>query len=238
MSIELNHVSKQFNSFKVLNDITLTAKSNEILGLIGPSGAGKTTLIRLMIGSLKADQGSVTMNGENMPNIHLFKQFGFMPQAEALYQDLSGIDNLKFFGRLYGLKGKQLNNRCQELLTFMNLSHDQHKLVSLYSGGMKKRLSLIVALLHDPTYLILDEPTVGIDPVLRKRIWERFEALAQSGKTIIVSTHVMDEANKCHACALIKKGKLLAFDRVDRLIASTSDASIESLFFIDEEVSK
>lgn len=235
MSIELNHVSKHFDSFRVLDDISMTANSHEILGLIGPSGAGKTTLIRLIIGSLKADEGVVLMNGEAMPNKHLFKQFGFMPQAEALYQDLSGIDNLKFFGRLYGLKGKMLHERCQTLLEFMNLTHDRNKLVSLYSGGMKKRLSLIVALLHDPKYLILDEPTVGIDPVLRKRIWERFEALAKSGKTIIVSTHVMDEASKCSACALIKKGKLLAFDTVEHLVAASPDASIESLFFTEEE---
>lgn len=235
MSIQLDHVSKSFNHKLVLNNISLVANSNEILGLIGPSGAGKTTLIRMITGSLKADSGAILMNDTFVPDKKLLQQFGFMPQGEALYNDLSGIDNLRFFGRLYGLKGKELETRCQFLLDFIGLKKDEKKLVDKYSGGMKKRLSLIIALLHNPDYLILDEPTVGIDPALRQKIWQEFEKLSASGKTIIISTHVMDEALKCNKCALIKQGQVLAYGTVNELLATTVGGNLEELFFVTEQ---
>lgn len=235
MSLVIKNVHKSFNTTKVINDISLEAKSNEILGLIGPSGAGKTTLIRLIIGSVAADSGTITMNNQAIPKKSLLRTFGFMPQGEALYSDLSGIDNLKFFGRLYGMKSKELDKRCNELLKFMHLEKHKDKLVEFYSGGMKKRLSLVIALLHDPEYLILDEPTVGIDPSLRKDIWEEFENLTKKGKTIIISTHVMDEAHKCNKCALINSGKVISHGTVDELLKITPNANMEELFFINEE---
>ncbi len=235
MAIKIETVSKSFGTTLILDEISLSASAHEILGLIGPSGAGKTTLIRLVIGSLKLDRGHITMDGLQVPSRKLFSNFGFMPQAEALYSDLSGLDNLKFFGRLYGLKGKQLNDRCLELLDFMNLTEHKHKLVEKYSGGMKKRLSLIIALLHNPDYLILDEPTVGIDPALRKKIWDEFERLSKSGKIVIISTHVMDEALRCDKCALIKQGQVLAYGTVDELLELTDDNNLEELFFIESE---
>lgn len=235
MGIDISKVNKAFNNKAVLTNINLKASNGEILGLIGPSGAGKTTLIRLITGALKMDDGEIKINDINVPNKRLLKDIGFMPQSEALYTDISGIDNLKFFGRLYGLKGKELNKRCEEMLKFINLYDDRDKLVSKYSGGMKKRLSLIIALIHNPSYLILDEPTVGIDPLLRRKIWSEFTKLANENKTIIVSTHVMDEATKCNKCVLINNGEIIAFDTVQNLINSTTSGEIEELFFKVEE---
>ncbi|MDF2568178.1 MAG: transporter related, partial [Oscillospiraceae bacterium] len=149
---------------------------------------------------------------------------------------LSGYDNLLFFGRLFGLTGKAMKQRAEEMLQLVNLKEDKNKLVSNYSGGMKKRLSLAIALLHDPGILILDEPTVGIDPVLRKSIWDEFETLRQSGRTIIVSTHVMDEAARCQRAALLYNGRLIENDSMDNLITKTKSGNIEELFFMAESV--
>jgi len=235
MSIEVLNVYKSFQKQTVLSNLSITASSSEIVGLIGPSGAGKTTLIRLITGAIKPDQGIITIDDTLVPSMELFANIGFMPQSDAVYPDLSGIDNLLFFGRLYGLKGKNLKSRVEYLLKFIDLYEDRNKLVFHYSGGMKKRLSLIIALIHDPRYLILDEPTVGIDPVLRQKIWNYFHELAKLGKTLVISTHVMDEAESCDKCALIYKGKLLAFDTVKNLKLKTKSGKIEELFFNQEE---
>jgi len=237
MSIIVENVSKSFQKKLVLEKLSIQANQNEILGLIGPSGAGKTTLIRLITGAIRPDFGSIMIDGVFVPNMSLFSKIGFMPQTDALYPDLTGLDNLLFFGRLYGLKGKILMKRAIDLLTFIELVEDKDKLVFHYSGGMKKRLSLIIALLHEPPYLILDEPTVGIDPILRKRIWDYFHELAKEGKTLVISTHVMDEAESCDKCALIYQGKRLDFDTIEHLKAKTPSHKIEELFFQVKEVS-
>lgn len=231
MNIEISHISKVFAKKEILHDVSLTAREGEILCLLGPSGAGKTTLIRLLTGGLRPDSGEIRMNGKEFPNREIIKEIGFMPQEDAVYADLSGLDNLLFFGRLYGLSGRALRQRTGEALNWVDLEKDGDKLVSRYSGGMKKRLSLAITLLHNPSILLLDEPTVGIDPVLRKAIWDRFEMLRHSGKTIIVSTHVMDEAARCQRAALLYEGRLIENDTTGNLLAKTRSGSLEDLFF-------
>jgi ABC-2 type transport system ATP-binding protein len=156
MSIVVRGVSKCFDRKQVLHDISLEIARGEIVCLLGPSGAGKTTLIRLIMGAIKADSGEIEIDGVKVPSMKLFGNIGFMPQNDALYDDLSGLDNLLFFGGLY--KMKDIRQRAMDVLGLMNLVEDRDKLVHNYSGGMKKRLSLAIALLHSPNYLLLDEP--------------------------------------------------------------------------------
>jgi len=231
MEIQISNITKRFGKATILNHIDLKASAGEILCLLGPSGAGKTTLIRLVIGAMPADEGTVSIDGKRMPDRNLIRHIGYMPQNDAVYNDITGMDNLMFFGRMYGLRGRHLNQRVEETLRLVDLKNDRNKLVANYSGGMKKRLSLAVALLHDPDVILLDEPTVGVDPVLRKTIWDEFDKLTGEGKTIIISTHVMDEAMKCQKAALLYNGRLLMNDRIEILQAKTKSGNLEDLFF-------
>lgn len=231
MEIVISNISKRFGKNMVLDDITLNASAGEILCLLGPSGAGKTTLIRLITSAIHADSGTITIGGKRVPDKSLIASIGYMPQNDAVYSDLSGLDNLLFFGSMYGMKSNKVRQRVEETLDLVDLAADRNKLVSNYSGGMKKRLSLAIALLHDPDVVILDEPTVGIDPVLRKTIWEEFDKLCDAGKTIIISTHVMNEAEKCRKAALLYQGRLLMHDSIERLKSKTAAGDLEDLFF-------
>jgi ABC-2 type transport system ATP-binding protein len=234
MIIEVKDISKVFKKQQVLSGINLTIHDKEIFGLIGPSGSGKTTLIRLIIGAINADSGSIKAADYKMPDLRVLDSIGYMPQNDALYNDLTGYDNLLFFGGMYKMEKSLLKQRIDEVLKLVELEKDRKKKVSNYSGGMRKRLSLAITLLHDPKLLILDEPTVGIDPILRKKIWEEFERQKQRGKTIIVTTHVMDEANKCDRLGLIYNGSIIACDTLVELLSRTKDNSIEELFMMKE----
>lgn len=230
MLVEIKEVSKSFKQQIVLDNINLSVKENEIFGLIGPSGAGKTTLIRMIIGAIKADSGSIKVVDYTVPNLKALDVIGYMPQNDALYHDLSGYDNLMFFGAMYHMKKSELEQRAHEVLNLVELKEDAKKKVMNYSGGMKKRLSLAAVLMHRPKVLILDEPTVGIDPILRKKIWDEFYQLREQGKTIIVTTHVMDEAIKCDRLGLIYHGSIIDCDTVEVLLGRTKNNSIEELF--------
>ncbi|MDR0853356.1 MAG: ABC transporter ATP-binding protein [Clostridiales Family XIII bacterium] len=230
MDIKLDSVSKSFGKNQVLADISFSIPSGEIICLLGPSGSGKTTIIRLMIGAIATDSGTIHFGDTSVPNLNLLGKIGFMPQADALYDDLSGEGNLKFFARLYGMKLGVAKKRIDETLALVGLSGDRKKLVRQYSGGMKKRLSLAAALIHEPEVLLLDEPTVGIDPVLRRTIWQQFQAIRRSGKTILVSTHLMDEVSECDKAALLYNGRLIQYAPVDELLAKTVNGKIEELF--------
>ncbi len=231
MNITVDNLSKRFAGKDVLNGVSFTASAGSILCLLGPSGAGKTTLIRLLLGAIPADGGSITADGRTVPNLEVLQNIGYMPQNDALYDDLTGEDNLKFYGSLYGMQPKHKQKRIAEVLALVDLWQERKKLVRYYSGGMKKRLSLATALLNEPGLLLLDEPTVGIDPVLKRTIWDRFAEMKKAGKTLIISTHVMDEVTECDTAALLYGGKLIRYAAVRALIASTATGRIEELFF-------
>ena len=231
MDITFSKVCKSFGEKSVIQDISFVVQSGDMVCLLGSSGSGKTTTIRLMIGAIAADVGTIKFDDMTVPDLKLLKRIGFMPQNDAMYDDLSGEDNLKFFAGLYGMKKKEAHKRIDEVLALVHLSEDRKKFVRHYSGGMKKRLSLAAVLLHEPDVLLLDEPTVGIDPVLRRSIWNQFNEIKRSGRTIIVSTHVMDEVSECDKAALIYDGRLIDYDSVPNLLAKTATGKVEELFF-------
>jgi ABC-2 type transport system ATP-binding protein len=228
--VSVKNVSKQFGKHVVLKNITLDIMEGEIFGLLGPSGAGKTTLVKELSGLDIPTSGVNNVLDQEMPDLKTINRIGYMAQSDALYEDLSARENLHFFSSLYGLKGKKQQSRIQEVAGLVDLTDHLNKLVSNYSGGMKRRLSLAIALLHEPELLILDEPTVGIDPVLRKKIWDAFYQLNRNGTTIIVTTHVMDEAEKCDRLGLMRDGKLIAVGTPTDLKDNTKSTTIEEAF--------
>ncbi|HDX9589952.1 TPA: ABC transporter ATP-binding protein [Bacillus pseudomycoides] len=232
-AVTLNHVSKYFGKKQVIQDISFSVREAEIFGLVGPSGSGKTTLIKMVAGISEATSGDVTALQTVMPNLNGMKHIGYMAQADALYEELSAYENADFIATMYRLKGKQKRERISEVFELVQLSEDAKKQVQHFSGGMKKRLSLAMSLLHEPRLLILDEPTVGIDPVLRKSIWDKFYELKKQGTTIIVTTHIMDEAEFCERLGLIREGKLIATGSPVELKARTTSGRIEDVFLLE-----
>lgn len=226
--IEYNNVSKSMDKQVILNDISFDIYNNEIVGLIGPSGAGKTTIIKTLIGLSKVDSGSIMIFDKNVPNFKILDKLSYMPQEDGLYDNLSGMDNLKFFMSMYYSKIDK--DKIIELANLVNLTADLNKIVEKYSTGMKKRLSLIVALLSNPDILVLDEPTVGIDPILRKDIWSFFNELKKQNKTLIISTHVMDEAMKCDRLLLIREGSVIEEGNPYELLEKYQVKEIEDVF--------
>ena len=234
--VNIQNVDRSFGKKSVLKNISMSINKGEIFGILGPSGSGKTTLIKLIAGIDQSSKGDVTVFQQSMPNFTVLSKVGYMGQSDALYIDLSGYDNLAFFGALYGLKGKNLKNRIKEVASIVGLDDALKKEVHQYSGGMKKRLSLAIAILHNPSLLILDEPTVGIDPVLRKQIWKQFTEMKEQGTTIIITTHIMEEAEKCERIGLIREGELIALDTIENLKAKTTSGKIEELYFEKEVI--
>ncbi len=228
--VEIQNVAHSFGKEAVLKNIDLTVNKGEIFGLLGPSGAGKTTLVKMIVGILEADQGEILVEGKKSPSLSLMKEIGYMAQSDALYHELSAKENLDFFGAIYGLKKKERNERIKEVLKVVDLTNHVNKLVNNYSGGMKRRLSLAASLLHEPKLLVLDEPTVGIDPVLRQAIWDELQQLKNEGMTILVTTHVMDEAEKCDRLAMLRDGRIIACDTPEKLKEQQGVATIEEAF--------
>lgn len=229
-AVELRDITRTFGARPVLNGITLRVERGELFGLLGPSGSGKTTLVKLITGIDKADGGAVGLLGEAMPKLGMLQRIGYMAQSDALYNELTAKENLLFFAALYRLSGGRRNERIQAAMAVVDLLDHMNKPVAAYSGGMKRRLSLAVALLHEPEVLVLDEPTVGIDPVLRQSIWRELLALRDRGTTILLTTHVMDEADKCDRIALIRDGRLTAAGSPEALKRQSGTATIEEAF--------
>jgi ABC-2 type transport system ATP-binding protein len=211
-SIHIHDLHKNFGVVKALDGINLNIESGQIFGLLGANGAGKTTLLRVLIGSTKPTSGRLSVLGFD-PTKH---KKGYMPQSPALYEDLSPLENINFFGRAHQLAN--ISYRVDKVIEFVGLQARARDPVYKFSGGMKQRVSLACALVHQPQMLILDEPTSGIDPKLRENFWEHFRELASQGVTIIVSTHQMNEAMYCDRLAILHQGILLANDTPRQLL--------------------
>lgn len=231
------HANKKFGKKEILSEVTVNVKQKTILGLIGPSGAGKTTTIKCLMGMEQLDGGTAMLFDTTMPNRNILQRVGYMGQSDALYENLTAKENLTFFGHLMKLTGHKLEIAIQQTMNLVNLTDELDHLVHTFSGGMKRRLSLAITLLSDPDLIILDEPTVGIDPVLRLSIWQELRSLIKNGKTIIMTTHVMDEAEKCDTIGLIIDGKVFAIGTPQELKEKFSVNSIEEVF-IKAEVSR
>ena len=228
--IEMKGIGHRFGTHRVLNDIDVCINHGEIFGILGPSGCGKTTMVKIMAGILQATEGEIQVLGHNMPNLQMMDQLGYMAQSDALYSLLSAQENLQFFGSIYGLKKMQLQQRILAVMDLVNLADRLESQVQDFSGGMKRRLSLAIALLHQPPILILDEPTVGIDPLLRQEVWEELYRLAQQGVSVVVTTHVMDEAEKCNRLAMMRDGRLIAEGSPAELLRVTGTRTLEEVF--------
>ena len=203
--IKADHISKHFKKLLAVNDVSLDIKKGNIFGLLGPNAAGKTTVIRILCGIIKADQGKVLING--LKNQQAKSIFGYVAQYFGQYEGLSVWENLEFYAHMYGVTDQ---NRLNYLLQRYDLFQFKDSMAGTLSGGYKRRLALACALAHDPAVLFLDEPTAGIDPVTRKLLWDDFYQLSAEGKTLFVTTHYMEEAQRCHQLAFISAGKLVA----------------------------
>ncbi|MFD3274521.1 ABC transporter ATP-binding protein [Paenibacillus dendritiformis] len=228
--ITVQQVSKRYGKKVILSDVDMTVAEGEIYGLIGPSGAGKTTLVKLIVGMDSASQGEIEVEGERIPNLGMLQRIGYMAQSDALYPELTGEENLDFFASLFGLSKKKRSERIAYAADLVQLTPHLSKKVMAYSGGMKRRLSLAIALVHDPQVLVLDEPTVGIDPELRLSIWNELYRLKQEGKSILVTTHVMDEAEKCDRLAMMREGRMLTHGSPADLKSRFGIHSLEDIF--------
>src|SRR5471030_694504 len=228
--VKIDHVNRFFGKKQVLFDISLDITYSQILGLLGPSGSGKSTLIKMIAGIDIPTSGEVLLLNEKMPKLSMMNKIGYMAQSDALYTELTAEENIKFFASMYNLSKYKQKQRIIEVMELVNLSDHLKKKVKQYSGGMKRRLSLAIALIHEPPVLILDEPTVGIDPVLRKSIWDELYKLNKNGTTIIVTTHVMDEAEKCNNLGMIRDGKLIAVGSPNEIKRASGSNTIEEAF--------
>lgn len=217
--IEMANVSKTFANFSAIQDVTLAVPEGEIFGFIGPSGCGKTTTIRILCGVYRPSEGQVQVMGKRPEEFdqNLRAQIGYMPQLFALYPTLSVRENLDFAASLYGLGWRSRDRRRKELLEFVDLWDHQRKLARNISGGMQRRLELACALIHDPPLIFLDEPTAGIDPILRAKFWEGFRQLKAQGRTLFVTTQYVTESEYCDKVAIMNKGRLIALDTPDNL---------------------
>ena len=228
--VVIDQLVKQFGKLRAVDNLSMTIHTGETYGLIGPNGSGKTTLIRMMVGLIKPTGGSIQIMHERVPSAKIAPHIGYMTQLSALYNDLTARENMRFFCNIYGLRGKEQQQRIDEMLARVDLSDRIDSVVSTFSGGMKQRLSLACALVHRPRLALLDEPTVGVDPELRRAFWDYFAQLNKEGVTIIVSTHHLDEAARCTRLGLMRSGVMLAQDSPQELLRQSGQTNMEDAF--------
>jgi ABC-2 type transport system ATP-binding protein len=226
-AVEAEGLRKTFGSIHAVDGIDLALAPGRIYGLLGPNGSGKTTLIRLLVGLAQATAGEARILGTRMPSRPMLGRIGYMPQSEALYPELSAGENIGFFARLQGAASDEAIGRVLDLVEL----GDRRGTPAMHlSGGMRRRLSLACTLVHEPPVLFLDEPTVGVDPALRVQFWTHFRRLAAAGTTILVASHVMDEADRCDDLLFMRAGKVLARGSSAELRQGADTADLEAAF--------
>ncbi|OAT87147.1 ABC transporter ATP-binding protein [Desulfotomaculum copahuensis] len=228
----VHNLAKNFGSLQAVRGISFQVPAGSIFGLLGPNGSGKSTTIRMLCGLMRPSAGGGQVLGLDILTRaeEIKNNIGYMSQKFSLYEDLTIAENLHFFGNIYGLTGHQVTARCAELYTRMKITGRENQLVGTLSGGWKQRTALACAFIHQPRLLVLDEPTAGVDPVSRRLFWELLDGLAADGITILVTTHYMDEAERCHLVALMEDGNLHAFGTPRQLMAEAGMDSLEDVF--------
>jgi len=234
--LEIRNVRKTFGSLVAVDDVSFTVEPGRLTGLLGPNGAGKTTTVSMIAGLTRPERGSVLVHGQPLSGDTdpLKRKIGLVPQDLALYDELTARDNLRYFGALYGLAGQALATAMQAALTLVGLADRSGDRVKTFSGGMKRRLNLAAGLLHDPDILLLDEPTVGVDPQSRNAIFDNLEELKRRGKALLYTTHYMEEVERlADRIVIIDNGKVVANDTLSGLYAGAAPGgatSLESVF--------
>lgn len=220
--IEINSLSRSFGGIRAVDAIDLKVRHNTIFGLIGPDGAGKTTLMRMLCSLMKPDSGTAQIGGLDIrtQGDEIIKHLGYMPQRFSLYGDLTVMENLRFYSDIYQVPADVREQKIEYLLEFSRLKKHSEKLADQLSGGMKQKLALCCNLIHTPDFLLLDEPTTGVDPVARKELWKILFDLRDQGVTILISTPYMDEAQRCDEIGLIDSGRIIARDTPENIIDS------------------
>lgn len=227
--ISTAHLARRFGSLTAVRDVSLSVHKGEIFGVLGPNGAGKSTTIRMLCGILTPSSGQGTVVGYDIVRqSELIKQnIGYMTQRFSLYEDLTVEENLQFYAGIYGVNGRAGAARVKQVLQESGLLERRRQLAGTLSGGWKQRVALASATIHQPPLLFLDEPTAGVDPVSRREFWERIHELAAAGTTVLVTTHYMDEAERCHRLAFIFRGELLDSGTPEEIVSRRSLRAVE-----------
>jgi len=233
MAIVLENLTKKFEDVTAVDGLSLQIEKGELFGLLGPNGAGKTTIIKILCGLLEPTNGTATVGGYDVQrdSAKMKELIGVCPQDTAAYPYLTGMENVEFFGNLYAMSKAKLKENAKKLLDKMSLSQDAGRRVRKYSGGMKRRINLIMALIHDPEIAFLDEPTVAMDPQSRHAVWDFIRDLEKQGKTIILTTHYMEEAEElCGRVGIVDHGKLIALGSPKELMNENDAKDLEDVF--------
>lgn len=235
-AVSARGVTKSFGQLRVLDGLDVNIPRGVTYCLLGPNGSGKTTFIRAIVRLLRLDAGELRVLDQPVSRVEeIYSRIGYMTQHKALYPDLTVEENMEFYSGLYGIKGQDREVRIEELLRMVDLSEHRKRLAGALSGGMYQRLSLACTLIHEPELLLLDEPTAGVDPRLRKTFWEYFQSLAEAGKTVIITTHLMDEAERCQMVGYMRAGRMAAQGSPEEVLQQAGLRSVLSLWLAEPE---
>lgn len=229
-AIDAQNVTVQFGTFAALHDVSVQIPSSKITGLIGPSGAGKTTLMRSIVGRQKLNGGHITVFGRAAGEAGLRSLVSYKTQEASAYYDLSVVQNLRYFATMMNMPRREAKAEVQQIVETLGLVKQSKQRVGTLSGGQKQRVSLAIALIGKPKLMVLDEPTVGLDPILRDELWELFRRLADEGTSLLISSHVMEEASRCDNLILIRNGQIVAYDTPDHIRQKTHSKTVEESF--------